>query len=123
MQLDYSSMSNLNIVITIVVAIVLYFFFFQSIYYLKSSINDLESGNYFSLLVIKNFKKTGILFLILSISEFFGKIIFSLLLNSEIKLEFDSSIFVFFIMGLFLMFLSEVFNKARNIQQENELTI
>lgn len=123
LQLDFSSISNLNIALTIVFATLLYFLFFQAIYYIKSSVNALESGNYYSELVIKNFKKTGILFLILSVGVFIGKIIFSFLINSELKLDLDSSVFIFIIMGLFLMFLSEVFLKAKTMQQENDLTI
>jgi hypothetical protein len=122
-QLDYGTMSLFEIGLSGVVPFVLFYCFFQSLIYLKRSLKDLESGNYFSALVITNFKKIGILFLVCSLGEVIGKLLFFIVFKSKFHFELDSSVVLFFIMGLFFMFLSEVFQKARRLQQENELTI
>jgi len=103
--------------------VILYYFYVKAIYLIKMSLNDLASGNYFSETVINNFKKIGKLFLICGVGEVLAKIIIGLFIDSKIGLEADSSFFLFLIMGLLFMFLSEVFLKARGLQDENELTI
>ena len=83
----------------------------------------MATGNYFSKTVIYNFKKIGKLFLICGVGEVVAKIIIGLFIDSKIGLEADSSFFLFLIMGLLFMFLSEVFLKARGLQEVNDLTI
>ena len=74
-------------------------------------------------MVITNFKKIGILFLICGFGELIGKMVSSLLLLSKFHLKLDSSVVLFIVIGLFFMFLREVFKEAKTTKQENELTI
>ena len=122
-QISFESLPAYKSLFVVVIIGVLYFVFFKAIQLLKISLEDLSKGHYFSELVIKNFNRIGKLFLICGIGEFFGHIIFGLLLNSEFNVEIDSSLVLFIVMSLMFMFLSEVFEVAKKAKQENNLTI
>lgn len=122
-HVDFNQLTYSKIMIVIAIIVVLYYVYIKAINLLRKSLDDLSSGNYFSDLVINNFNKIGKLFLISSVIEFLGKIVFGILLKQKFTLGLDSSIFLFLIMGLFFLFLSEVFAKAKRIKQENDLTI
>ncbi len=101
----------------------IYALFVRAIYLLKGSLNDLSSGNYFSELVIKNFNRIGKLFLICGIGFSAFRFALRLVLLRDIKLGMDNVLMLSVIIGLFFMFLSEVFAKAGRVQEENDLTI
>lgn len=101
---------------------ILVFIYFKAVQGIKKTLKDLSEGNYFSSNVINNFKKAGQYFLICGIIEMLSKVIFSFLLG-YIKVSIDWSIAMFIIIGLFLRFLSEVFDKAKQLKTENDLTI
>lgn len=122
-HVDFNQLTYSKIMIVIAIIVVLYYVYIKAINLLRKSLGDLSSGNYFSELVINNFNKIGKLFLISCMIEFFGKIVFGILLKQKFTLGLDSSIFLFLIMGLFFLFLSEVFAKAKKIEEENDLTI
>jgi hypothetical protein len=109
--------------ITLILVASLYYLFFRAVRLIKMSLKDLSEGNYFSGLVISNFKKIGTLFLICGFGSFVVKLILGFLLANNLKLGIDSSWVIFIIMGLFFLFLSEVFSKAEALKQENDLTI
>lgn len=90
---------------------------------LKKCLPDLSNGNYFSDLVIRNFKIIGKLFLICGIGAWLSKIVLRLAFMSDVRIGIDNILVLLTIMGLFFMFLSEVFAKAKKTEQENELTI
>ncbi|MFI1772829.1 DUF2975 domain-containing protein [Thalassobellus citreus] len=121
--IDLNSLNYVNVCIIFILIITLWGLYFLAIKRLRKSVQDLSTGHYFSQLVVTNFKKSGILFLISGAGEFIAKIILSVILKNEFKLSLDTSTILFVIMGLFLMFLSEVFQKARELKQENDLTI
>lgn len=86
----------------------------------------LEKGNYFDAEVISRFTKTAKLFLIASIGGIILQFISPLVLESRISLSINiSTIAILFlvIIGLFFKFLAQIFNKARVLQDENDLTI
>lgn len=120
---DFRNLSSPKIIITLCVIILLYSIYIKAISLLKNSLDDLSTGNYFSTLVVRNFNKIGKLFLISSAVEFLGKIVLQVLLEQKIGMELNSSVFLFLIMGLFFLFLSEVFGKAQLLKEENDLTI
>ncbi|TDQ21994.1 DUF2975 domain-containing protein [Tenacibaculum caenipelagi] len=120
---DFNKLTYPKIIIVLIIIIVLYYVYIKAINLLRNSLGDLSSGNYFSELIINNFNKIGKLFLFSSVIELVGKIIFGFLLEAKFKFELDSSMFLFLIMGLFFLFLSEVFAKAKRIEEENDLTI
>lgn len=124
--LDNYDISNMNFgkfLAMLLIAGILYFQFVKAIYLLKNSLKDLSRGNYFSETVIDNFKKTGTLFLTCGIGIWFYKFVLRLILISDIRIGIDNTLMLLSIIGLFFMFLSEAFAKARNTEEENKLTI
>jgi hypothetical protein len=109
--------------ITLLLVGTLYYLFFRGVRLIKLSLNDLSEGNYFSLLVISNFKKIGTLFLICGFGSAVVKLVLGFLLVSILKVGVDTSWVIFIIIGLFFLFLSEVFSKAGELRRENDLTI
>ena len=109
--------------ITLLLVGTLYYLFFRGVRLIKLSLNDLSEGNYFSLLVISNFKKIGTLFLICGFGSAVVKLVLGFLLVNILKVGVDTSWVIFIIIGLFFLFLSEVFSKAGELRRENDLTI
>lgn len=101
----------------------IFLLFVRAVYLLKSTLKDLSEGNYFSDLVIKHFKKIGKLILICGLSYAMFKFVARLILLSDIRLGLDYSLITPIVIGLFFMFLSEVFAKAKETKEENDLTI
>ncbi len=120
---DISSLSMGRFLSMLLVAAFLQFQYIKAIYFLKNSLTDLSTGNYFSELVINNFKKVGNSFLICGIGFWAFKIVVRIALMSDIKIGIDHALVLLTIIGLFFLFLSEVFAKARKTEQENKLTI
>ena len=122
-QVDIGALSGVkSILIVIVLGLVLYFYF-RAIHLMRITIKELEEGHYFTDGVIANFKKMGTFFLISGIGFFLFNIILKLLLESRLSISLDSTLFFFVIVGLFFMFLSEVFKVAKDAKEENDLTI
>jgi hypothetical protein len=117
---EVSMYEGLSLIVAAFIFIAIYT---RAIYLIKQSINDLSSGNYFTSQVISNFKGVGFLFLSCGIGEIIMKFILGLLFNSKMNIKFDTSIVLFIIMGLFFLFLSEVFKEAKQNKEENDLTI
>ena len=120
---DISDLSFGQFLLMLLVAAFLQYQYIKAIYFLKNSLTDLSTGNYFSELVIVNFKKIGKLFLICGVGGWLFKIILRLAFMSDIKVGVDHTLILLTIIGLFFMFLSEVFAKARRAEQENKLSI
>lgn len=127
-SIPVSSISHpkLRIAIVSFCVFVLMYIFFRGVHHLLKSMISLEKGNYFNEEVIFRFTKTAKLFLIASIGGIILQFISPLILESKISLSINTDIvFTLFLMiiGLFFKFLSQVFDKARILQKENELTI
>ena len=130
-ELPINSMENFNVsnlsagkfISIYIAAIFIYFQFLKALHLFKNSLKDLTVGKYFSELVTNNFKRMGTAFLICGFSFSGFKIILRLALLSDLKLGVDNTLFLLSILGLFFLFLSEVFAKARVTKQENDLTI
>ncbi|MHB0753882.1 DUF2975 domain-containing protein [Polaribacter sp. M15] len=101
----------------------IFILFLKAIFLLKNTLTDLTNGNFFTELVIQNFKKIGKLILITGISYSVLNFILRIIILNDIKLGINNSLIVSILIGLFFMFLSEVFAKARKTKQENDLTI
>ena len=123
MSIDLNQINFHERMIVLGVILVVYFMYTRAVFLLKSSLGDLASGNYFSGLVINNFNKVGKLFLISCLIEFTGIFVLRFVMKKKIGIESESSVFLFLIMGLFFLFLSQVFARTGSIKQENELTI
>ena len=120
---DISNLSFGRFMSMLLVALILAYQYVKAIYLLKNSLSDLSNGNYFSELVINNFKIIGKLFLICGVGAWLYKIVLRLAFMSDVRIGIDNILVLLTIMGLFFMFLSEVFAKARKTEQENDLTI
>jgi len=122
----YINLVDLSLTKSIVIIVlfnVVLGFFIRSIWLLKTTAKELETGHYFSELVITNFKKVGKLFILCGFGFFAFNFLLNLFVESRLSVSTDSSLFIFLIIGLFFMFLSEIFKKANNLEQENDLTI
>ncbi|EDP71077.1 hypothetical protein FBALC1_01297 [Flavobacteriales bacterium ALC-1] len=115
--------------------------FIVSIYYLRKCIKPLEEQRFYSDEVIVNLKKTGRLFIVISIVttllRIIGLFVFNGLTNNMIvgsKFGFwaicsavvsavGAINFFLLIIGLFLLVFSNVFNNGKLLKQENDLTI
>ncbi|SEP78093.1 Protein of unknown function [Hyunsoonleella jejuensis] len=118
-----SSLSTQKLIVITAVLVVIYILFVRAIYLLKGTLKELSEGNYFSELITENFKMGGKLILICGVSYAVFKFVIRLLLLGDIRFGIDFSLITPIIIGLFFMFLSEVFTKARKTQEENDLTI
>ena len=101
----------------------LWYLYFKSISLLRSTLNDLSKGNYFSGLVITNFRRFGQLCIACGIGHLIIPIILGFFVTGTTTLTINSTLWLFLVIGLFFMFLSEAFTKAKQIENENNLTI
>jgi hypothetical protein len=120
---DLSTANSEIIIITGCVAMCVFLVLLIAVYHLKKSMKDLVHGAYFSKTVIKSFKNLGVLLVVMSIIELVAVLVLGILINSELLIRLDSSNLFYFVLGLFFMFLSEVFQKGRTMKEENDLTI
>ncbi|MFC4635155.1 DUF2975 domain-containing protein [Dokdonia ponticola] len=109
--------------IALVLIAIIFFLYFRSIHLIKNSVDHISKGAYFTEYIIGNFKKIGKLFIGVGIGATAVKMVITLLLESQIGFSLDSTLFIFIILGLFFLFLSEAFEKASQLKEENELTI
>lgn len=121
--LDYTDNLGIITVSTNIIALVLIYLFVLVVENLRMSTFKLEQADYFNDVVINCFKKAGVLLLTFSVIKFISKIIFPLLLHTSFKLTIDNFPVLYVLIGLFFIFLSEVFNKAKIATEENDLTI
>lgn len=122
-QFSLANLPLFQVLIIVPVIFIVLGLFVRLIWFIKTTTKELETGHYFSELVIANFKKIGKLFILCGIGFFILNFILKLFIESELFMGVDSSLFIFIITGLFFMFLSEIFKKANNLEQENDLTI
>ncbi len=112
--------------IGLIVSVLSYFLFVFAIYLLKKTVTLFIKGKFFDNKVISNLNNIGKIFVIVSlifnIVEFVFKITTTKKAEIMINSGFDSFLFTIAI-GLFFIILSEVFKIAKNLKDENELTI
>ena len=93
--------------------------------YFLSILKEIENGNYFSDKIIKYFKKIGNIFISYTISVLVLRFLLASINTStfnffnELKAEFTFLIPA----GLAFYILAEIFEKAKNAEEENDLTI
>ncbi|HUH50882.1 MAG TPA: DUF2975 domain-containing protein [Flavobacterium sp.] len=108
------------------VSVLSYFLFVYAIYLLKKTVNLFIKGKVFDNQAISNLSNIGKIFIIVTLIintvEFIFKV--TTTQNAELMINsgFDSFLFVISI-GLFFIIISEVFKIAKNMKDENELTI
>lgn len=123
---DTINLNNLDVWKSIVALILIgsiFFLYFKSIKLIKNSVDHISKGNYFTPYIINNFSKIGKLFIVIGVGATIVKVIVKLLLESQISFSLDSTLYIFIILGLFFLFLSNAFDRAKTLEEENELTI
>ncbi|MBT8244595.1 MAG: DUF2975 domain-containing protein [Winogradskyella sp.] len=113
--------TNLKIVMFIL-AILMFYVLIKALHNIKKCLIDLSYGTIFSQDVVSSFKKSGMFFLIAGFVELLTQFVLAFFDNGNFRI-LDSSMILYFVIGLFFKFLSEVFLKGLNLQQENDLTI
>lgn len=101
--------------------------FLYSIYLLRKVVGYFQKSEIFKSEVVKNFNLIGILIISSSLVSHLSLFTFTLINKVQLALsiEFGSynSFLISISLGLFFMVISEVFKIAKNIKEENELTI
>ena len=92
--------------------------------YLLSLIRSFMTNILFTWFRVKNLKLIGQLLIGITTFDNVSSLIFDVVFNEEIKNDFNFPSFLLIIaIGLFFIFLSEIFNKAKIYKEENELTV
>lgn len=93
--------------------------------FLISVLKEVEQGNYFSDKNIKYFKKIGNIFISYTISILVLRFLLGFIGSSTFNFfnEFKSEFTILIPAGLAFYVLAEIFEKAKNTQEENDLTI
>lgn len=120
---DISQLRNGMFLTVLMMSLLLYYFFIRAVFLLKNSLKDLSEGHYFSDLIIKNFKKIGRLSILCGFGFSAYQFILRFIFDSEMRLVPSNTFMISIIIGLFFLFLSEVFAKAKLTKEENDLTI
>lgn len=90
----------------------------------KNLIKDLTFRPLFTKLQIASFKLIGQLIILITIVDALSIFVFKTIFQGRLELSFELFDFWFVIaIGLFLIFLSQIFDQARIIKEENELTV
>lgn len=110
--------------------------FIYGIYLLKKTIPSFKRSEFYEVVVEKNLKKAGQIFIFIGISTTLLKMIFLLIIQSTIGFmqsfwmvlnslisSIDLAMISLIIIGLFLLLFSDSFKNARVLQEENDLTI
>ncbi len=97
---------------------------FYCIYLFKKILHYFQQLNFFDAFVYLTMNKLGLLIIIFAFLHTLPSFIYELLYSNKIKVVFGyTSFLLVFALGLFFMVLSEVFKKAGQLKQENDLTI
>jgi len=113
--------------ILMVVALISGLFFIYSIYLLRKVIGFFMKRDLFNDKVISHLNTIGIFLVASALLTSFSTFCFKMFQDQEVGLAITSGGFDSFLLavslGLFFMVLSEVFKIAKNMKEENELTI
>jgi len=101
-------------------------FFFYSLYLFRSTISFFTKRDIFNDTVIHNFNRIGKFLvassLMISVPFLFYSVFYGSKLNVSLDVSFGSPLLAISL-GLFFMVLSEVFKIAKNLKEENDLTL
>jgi len=118
--------------------IINFILFVIAIYFLRKCIKPFDASEFYSLVVIKNLKRAGSLFVFIGVSTIVFRLIAILYLHNQmpyiegfsglktvgaITSSVDVTVLFLIINGLFFLLFSKAFANAKVIKQENDLTI
>ncbi|MEP0263130.1 DUF2975 domain-containing protein [Dokdonia sp.] len=122
----FSIFNSWQFLLIFIPLLVLYFLFIKGVHHLRATMPLLSTGDLFAEKVSGHFSKAGKLFSIVGVLGILFQLIVPLIASSKMKVSLDfttiSCVFLM-IIGLFFLFFGEVFQKAKMIQEENDLTI
>lgn len=95
-----------------------------TVYILRNLVKSFAKNQFFTEYQVTGFRLVGQLIILANLADAISSFIFRLIFNSRLELKISFSDFWLFIaLGLFFIILSGIFQKARSLKQENELTI
>jgi len=118
--------NSLSTKFLLMVVVVSYFFFVYGIFELRKVLSLFQKRIIFDERVINLLDKVGKSFFLASILSSFPLLVYNFIHKPEVSIEFAGTFNSFLFtasLGLFFMVLSEVFKIAKNLKEENELTI
>ena len=90
----------------------------------RDLMDNLREGPLFTRLQVASFKLIGQFLILITIIDALANFLFEVIFNNRFQIEFEFSTFLLVItIGLFMIFLSNIFEKAKGYKEENELTV
>jgi hypothetical protein len=122
--LEFNTSSSVLIIIEMLIASM----FIYTIYILRKLIRNFFKGKLFTTFQIASLRLIGQLIILITIFQGIVNFITPLIINGEgrigIEIDFTFGSFWFILaIGLFFIFLSKVFENAKKLKEENELTV
>lgn len=121
--IDLTQLSSLKINTILLSLGGLYILYILAIKLVKDTVDKLSTGVMFTMEISRNFKNIGIYFLVIGVCGAVIKVLIAIIALRQINISIEGTMLVFILFGLFFMFLSEAFAKAKAINEENDLTI
>lgn len=111
-----------------IISLITYIIFLRGLYYLRKMARFLLSNKYFTGNIIRNLKKSGNHFLLTGIISFtlYTVLWLNKLYGGKFELIYDANLFIplfLTIIGMFFIIQSNTLDLAKNIKEENELTV
>jgi H+/Cl- antiporter ClcA len=126
---EYSVESKWETVMLIITAYIPVLVGFCAVYCLKKFVDDISLTNLFSEKQVVFLRKIGVNIIVYIIVSYVISFILDVIYNRTTKIGFSyeddliSNYFFILIIGLFFIFLSEIFKIAKQHKEENELTV
>lgn len=114
-------------ILLIVVISIGYVLFITALFQLKQLVSNFVRRLFFTDKTVRLTKQIGKLILVSSLLIYAPAYLYSLLVDTKIAIRFEAinpeSFFFLLIMGLFFLTLGHIFREAKNLKDENELTV
>ena len=90
----------------------------------RNLMGNLIDGPLFTKFQVASFKIIGQFLILITLIDTLANFLFEAIFNDQLQIKFEFSTFLLVIsIGLFMVFLSNIFEKAKNYKEENQLTI
>lgn len=99
-----------------------------TVYILRKLVRDFLRGKFFTTFQIATLNKIGQLIVVITLTsgltDFLGKMLIESQATVRVGMDFSFGSFWFILaIGLFFMYLSQIFNNAKALKEENEFTV
>ncbi|MDT0643136.1 DUF2975 domain-containing protein [Zunongwangia sp. F363] len=116
--------STTSLIITLIHFLFNYSFMIYLVYLIRKLLRNLIQGPLFTRYQIAGFNLVGQLIIWYIVIDAIGEFVIKMLIES--RMEFNISFpdfWLFIALGAFFMFLGRIFQSARTLKEENELTV